>query len=264
MKNRAFFNWLIIFLGSAAIMGFCFTPALAEGVDGKSTNQFEDNNTAFEESGDELGDDSFGQDYQYTWIPCRSFTPYSSDTGYRSSGGNYRYFTSMTDPWLDAAINLPSGAYLQLARLYYYDAHAGNVIMTIYREWANDAWETLGSFTTNTSSGWGSGVATLNHTIRNGDSMYLVRVGVSAATPTLSFMGVRLYWRRQIRTGLSHPFGDIGFLPAEFQNSIAALAASGITTGTSATTYSPSNSVTRAQMAVFLARALGLYWAYPY
>jgi hypothetical protein len=72
--------------------------------------------------------------------------------------------------------------------------------------------------------------------------------------------GVHLVWHRQIRTGLSHPFTDIGHLPAEFQDSIAALRASGITTGTTATTFSPNGNVTRAQMAVFLARALGLHW----
>jgi len=43
-----------------------------------------------------------------------------------------------------------------------------------------------------------------------------------------------------------------------FENDINALAAAGITVGTSATTYSPNDPVTRAQMATFLVRALGL------
>jgi len=39
-----------------------------------------------------------------------------------------------------------------------------------------------------------------------------------------------------------------------------ALAASGITVGYSDGTFRPTNPVTRAQMATFLARALGLHW----
>ena len=41
---------------------------------------------------------------------------------------------------------------------------------------------------------------------------------------------------------------------------IEALAASGITSGCTATTFCPGNPVTRGQMAVFLASALGLHW----
>jgi S-layer homology domain len=62
-----------------------------------------------------------------------------------------------------------------------------------------------------------------------------------------------------IHTGPPHPFNDIGGLSTEFQDAIAALYQSGITTGTSPTTYSPDNPVTRAQVAAFFARALGLY-----
>ena len=43
-----------------------------------------------------------------------------------------------------------------------------------------------------------------------------------------------------------------------FENDINAIAAVGITKGTSATTFSPDDPVTRAQMASFLVRALGL------
>ena len=75
-------------------------------------------------------------------------------------------------------------------------------------------------------------------------------------------MGVRLFWHRQVRTGLANPFIDIGGLNARFQNAIKALYASGITRGTSPNTYSPYSNVTRGEMAVFLAEALGLYWDY--
>ncbi|MDE0602747.1 MAG: S-layer homology domain-containing protein [bacterium] len=51
-------------------------------------------------------------------------------------------------------------------------------------------------------------------------------------------------------------FGDIGDLSEESQTAINQLADLGITRGTSATTYSPSDDVTRAQMALFVQRLM--------
>ena len=265
MKEKTFFNWLIIVLGLVALTGFCFTPALAEDIDpetGKSIVEPEDD-IVFEEFGDdlEITDESFGDNYQVTWIPCYSFTPYSSSTSYNISG-NYRYLTSTTNPWMDASINLPSGAYLYLARLYYRDSHAGAVTLWIWREYLPNNYTQLCSISSTGTPGYASSNCYCYHTIANANNVYHARVRMSSATSSLSFYGVRLYWKRQIRTGLSHPFTDIGSLSAEFQNAIAALYHSGITTGTSSTTYSPNNPVTRGQMAAFLARALGLYWSY--
>ncbi|MDE0231683.1 MAG: S-layer homology domain-containing protein [bacterium] len=53
-------------------------------------------------------------------------------------------------------------------------------------------------------------------------------------------------------------FTDTGELSAESQTAINQLADLGITQGTSATTYSPSDSVTRGQMALFISRLMNL------
>nr|MDE0502073.1 S-layer homology domain-containing protein [bacterium] len=53
-------------------------------------------------------------------------------------------------------------------------------------------------------------------------------------------------------------FADTGDLSAESQTAINQLADLGITRGTSATTYSPSDSVTRGQMGLFIARLMNL------
>ena len=55
---------------------------------------------------------------------------------------------------------------------------------------------------------------------------------------------------------IDNPFKDIA--TSEFADDIFALYKAGITTGTSATTYSPAKSMTRAQFAVMIARALDL------
>jgi S-layer homology domain len=250
VMKRQFFNWLIMFLSLVAVSGFCFTPAFAD------------------EPGDdmEIQDDNFGQNYQYTWIPCFSFVS-------AESPGNYTTFSTFSNNYLWAmsggfnivgSINLPSGAYLSVARIYY-KGSPGQIRMWVYRGYPGGGdpynYEVLGSYTSGTGP---SGAININRTIANGNNIYYIRVVQSFVTSNVGFFGVRLFWKRQIRTGLSHPFTDIGGLSQNFQDSIAALYQSGITTGTSPTTYSPGNPVTRAQMAAFLARALGLHWAYPY
>jgi len=76
----------------------------------------------------------------------------------------------------------------------------------------------------------------------------------------LGFGGVRITWRRQISPGPSTPtFGDVPAADGAFPF-IEALAASGITAGCSGGNYCPEAFLTRRQMAVFLAKALGLHW----
>ena len=56
--------------------------------------------------------------------------------------------------------------------------------------------------------------------------------------------------------GLAQGFTDIGGYSAEIQTAINQLKQMGVTTGTTATTYSPADDVTREQMALFLDRLL--------
>lgn len=59
----------------------------------------------------------------------------------------------------------------------------------------------------------------------------------------------------QLPAAASSPFTDTG--GRNYTDDVDALFASGITTGTSSTTYSPNDTVTRSQEAGFLTRALG-------
>jgi hypothetical protein len=74
---------------------------------------------------------------------------------------------------------------------------------------------------------------------------------------------VRLQFRRQVSPAPPAPtFGDVPTDHAFFQF-IEALAASGITAGCGAGNFCPEDPLTRGQMAVFLAKALGLHWPLP-
>ena len=80
------------------------------------------------------------------------------------------------------------------------------------------------------------------------------------AGSTAAFGGVRIAWHRQIAPPPSATFGDVP-TDALFFPYIEALAASAITGGCGGGNYCPDAPLTRGQMAVFLAKALGLHWS---
>ena len=77
----------------------------------------------------------------------------------------------------------------------------------------------------------------------------------------LSFRGIIVQWKRQVSpapttaTFSDVPVGSFGFKHVE------ALAASGITAGCGGGNFCPNNTLTRVEMAIFLAKALGLHWS---
>ena len=87
---------------------------------------------------------------------------------------------------------------------------------------------------------------------------YFVEALLTSASS--SFGGVRITWHRQVSAApATATFADVPVGAFGFQQ-IEALAASGITGGCGGGNYCPDQSLTRAQMAIFLAKALGLYW----
>jgi hypothetical protein len=89
---------------------------------------------------------------------------------------------------------------------------------------------------------------------------YLTLYLPAASQNALGFGGVRITWKRQVSPPPSTPtFGDVPTTDSAFPF-IEALAASGITAGCAGGNYCPDANLTRRQMAVFLAKALGLHW----
>lgn len=76
----------------------------------------------------------------------------------------------------------------------------------------------------------------------------------------LGFGAARIRWKRQVTPAPSTPtFGDVPDTHPFFPF-IEALAASGITGGCGFGVFCPEAALTRGQMAVFLAKAIGLHW----
>ena len=82
----------------------------------------------------------------------------------------------------------------------------------------------------------------------------------SGSPHTLGFGGVRITWKREVSPPGAFPlFADVPSGDAA-RRYVEALAASGVTAGCGGGNYCPDAALTRRQMAVFLAKALGLDW----
>ena len=96
---------------------------------------------------------------------------------------------------------------------------------------------------------------TIQNQVGNTYYHYTLRTGVSSDT---RFAGCMVYWSRQISPApATATFTDVPTSHWAFQH-VEALKASGITQGCAPGAFCPENTLTRAEMAVFLARALGL------
>jgi hypothetical protein len=97
--------------------------------------------------------------------------------------------------------------------------------------------------------------------IDNTTTSYTVQASFSGSTSTTLLVGYRVGYKLQISPDpATATFADVP-VGHPFHRFVEALYASGITGGCGGGNYCPDAPVTRGQMAVFLAGALGLHWA---
>jgi len=278
MKTREIkpFFWIVAILCSLALIGLGASSAVAQ----ESDVDNDGNPLASEElpeilgdgtvetfEGEEVpppveGDESFGRSTQATFIPAWLCDPaYSSDV-WTSNSLLQRYNTSGNGVWY-CPVNLPSGARVSQVAYYYYDNSTFNINLQFGRMNSQSSKSTYFNYSPPVSGGYFTTFWNTSQTISNASGWYWACFDLpTSAGSNARFWGIRILWNRQIRTGLPNPFSDIFDQSIDFQNSIKALAASGITVGFPDGTFRPNNFVTRGQFAAFFARALGLYWAY--
>jgi len=96
--------------------------------------------------------------------------------------------------------------------------------------------------------------------VDNRNNTYWVRAEISATGSTTSLGAVRVYYRLRVSPAPAvATFSDVPTSHLYFR-AIEALAASGITGGCGVGIFCPNGTVTRGEMAAFLARALGLHF----
>ncbi len=205
-----------------------------------------------------LGPSSF-----LTGADCALQVTWRSASTLRISGG-----TGTCDS-LIAVANLPGGALLTYAELDYCDTDAiGKHIHVGFYNCDNDGNCDQPALATISSGDGPPGCALasvdlspLGYTINNKANEFGLVLKFDANEDALQFAGVVLGYQLQVSPPPAQAtFNDVPTNHPFFQF-IEALYASGITAGCGGGNYCPDNPVTRGQMAVFLAKALGLNWS---
>jgi hypothetical protein len=193
-----------------------------------------------------------------------SFTLYEAAPGVNGGilySGGHNFF--------DAQISMPSGALFQQVTWFGRDESVDELTGTVFRVCQTGfpavgppVVSLLGSASSSNAATFTFVVSVpAGETVHNFSCAYVARTTfVSSGTPDLVLHKVRAGWRRQVSAApLTATFpNDVPTSHPYFQF-IEALAAAGITSGCAPGFYCPNNPITRGEMAVFLAAALGLH-----
>lgn len=225
---------------------------------------------------------AYGTASEYQWIASEEFDARHASTQW-GVAGPYNYMTRTEpggDSFFHSALPLPNGAQLEALRLLYADTDTTpgkNPTIYLCRYWSDfDAgtnpgadcpYSATGDDATN---GPGSILLDVNATIASRadlspspgaeDVKWVVYVDIPVTNGTIGFGGVRMTWRRQVAPAPSTAtFADVPVTDL-YHPFVEAIAAAGITSGCGSGNFCPDAPVLRRQMAVFIARALGLHW----
>jgi len=217
------------------------------------------------------------QDYSLAWFRAADFAERDAlrETEL-TTNNNCFYQTGSGDTSLYANVDLPNGAHIDWAEMYGVDSAGGNITVWLCRTWVDAATGDNGSgdcpwslSTSGTPAGFylplniGGETVMKRQDIDTDGTIETVNWNLyvqNSASSSLCAYGVRILWKRQVSpapptaTFSDVPVGSFGF------RHIEALVASGITAGCGGSNFCPTNTITRAEMAVFLAKALGLHY----
>ena len=198
-------------------------------------------------------------------VSLQSFAPISSVTAYSYTDGVtklQRHSTAFAPAGFVASPTLPSGALVTGADFHVCDTDGGGDIGLLIL--STDALgQNLQSLNSASTSGTPGCVAVFvplasPYEIQNGTGQLLLDIVLHATNSSESFAGATVHYKLQVSPAPgAATFADVPMNHPLFQY-IEALAASGITGGCGSGNYCPDNLMTRGQMAVFLAKALGL------
>lgn len=289
MKRR----YSIIGLALAMLLGAAVSPASAQndGIESALASALDDPNLnpslapeprvvygASAESnplGPVESDAAWGTQQGATWIAASQFTvrlfstapvlTYAGNHFYAASGtaGSQRYY---------AQLDVEPGVRISHLTCVYNDSSAADNVGFSWQKYTTDlsagtsSSETLDSFVTSGTPGVDfefltpPAAETMSTTDGSFDLInHYIAADVTAAT---SIAGCWAFWNRQVAPAPSTAtFNDVPTGHAFFQH-IEALVGSGITGGCGGGNYCPNAPLTRGQMAVFLAKALGLGFQY--
>jgi hypothetical protein len=216
--------------------------------------------------------DEFGtSNYTVTMIGAGSFTPASDDNSTSPvyytvpSRAFVRGITLNADQHFYATVSIPSGAVIDNVGLESYCTAPGlaGVALTLIDRYGTTT--PIAAFSC-TQHGMDSDYVASPigfQLVRNVHNLLLIDVELNdGATNFGQFSWVEIWWKRTVSPApATATFSDVPPSSPQFKF-VEALHAAGITAGCGGGNYCPDSPITRGQMAVFLATALGLHWPY--
>ena len=218
---------------------------------------------------------AYGLGFQTLHVGAAAFEPDSdSAVSFHAFGDGYVHSQSGDLVAVAAPVTLPPGAEIHALCAYFYDAAPDDVGIFFRAARLIPGGLAPGGIDIGPGlySSWDTGYGvtcadiappyTYSEASPGEDGVALAHYFVAYLHPYTAIGGVKIIWRRQVSPSPATPtFGDVPASDSAFPF-IEALAASGITAGCSGGNYCPDTNLTRRQMAVFLAKALGLHWPY--
>ncbi len=222
-----------------------------------------------------------GSAVSYVRVPAFEFSPINSGVGVAVGPGLTRYTTNCFSTCLTAPLHLPSGAKLVYLELDSIDTNA--IEYAEGQLWVCDPFMTncthhpsagAGSADCLSGGGWicsggsyagGASIEPADLTpdgivVDNQNESYTLFASSSSFDGSTAIAGMLVGYVLQVSPPPASPtFADVPVSSPQFAF-VEALVAAGITAGCGGGNYCPNNPVTRGQMAVFLAKALGLQW----
>ncbi len=205
-----------------------------------------------------------------TTISATSFVPESDDVGgfgvpsYFTSPGLGRFCQPNLDIHYYATLNVPSGAVIDFVGLNTTTDTDAVIGIEIWRRNRYAAKSPVVAYSV-PAHGWDTDFAgPLNYPVGDNDGAeYVIDVEQAPSANYQYFGYVQVWWHRTVSPAPGSPtFNDVPPSDPGFQY-IEALVAANITAGCGGGNFCPDQTLTRRQMAVFLAKALGLYWSDP-
>jgi hypothetical protein len=202
-------------------------------------------------------------------VPSYEFTPLDPTVTWNSIGP-FRYVTGGAPEGpreLIAAVHLPDGASVTMIEVDGCDNSATGLyygILWSVSPMGGAATQIIGSGSTGPSTGC-AGIENflINPvTINNALNLYYLTIVNPPFDGTAFVTAVKVFYNLQVsRPPATATFNDVPTTDPGFQY-IEALATAQITAGCGGGNFCPDAVVTRRQMAIFFAKALGLYWPY--
>ncbi len=196
-----------------------------------------------------------------------SFDTTGNAETFLTNSGYARFSTGGAGQWI-AGVNLPTGAVVTGIEVQGCDGSGfGYLQITFLRQiitGGSEAAQPLGLLATGAAAtpGCGNFAATITPvTIDNANAGYVLDVQQGFDfSGSVNFQTVRLRYKLQVSPApATATFGDVPTTSPQFKF-VEALVAAGITAGCGGGNYCPNDPITRGQMAVFLASALGMHW----